>query len=77
MNSGWRYQYIVKDCAVRSRRFITVASCLANGTSATQTTRGISLRINISALRDHISSANLARHNMGIISAGARFGFRF
>jgi hypothetical protein len=25
MNSGWRYQYIAKDCAVRSRRFITVS----------------------------------------------------
>ena len=25
MNSGWRYQYIAKDCAIRSRRFITVS----------------------------------------------------
>ena len=25
MNSGWRYQYIAKDCAVRSLRFITVS----------------------------------------------------
>lgn len=25
MNSGWRYQYIAKDCALRSRRFITVS----------------------------------------------------
>lgn len=25
MNSGWRYQYIAKDCAVRSRRFATVS----------------------------------------------------
>lgn len=25
MNSGWRYQYIAKDCAVHSRRFITVS----------------------------------------------------
>jgi hypothetical protein len=25
MNSGWRYQYIAKDCAVRSRRFVTVS----------------------------------------------------
>ena len=25
MNSGWRYQYIAKDCAVRSQRFATVS----------------------------------------------------
>ena len=25
MNSGWRYQFIAKDCAVSSRRFITVS----------------------------------------------------
>jgi len=25
MNSGWRYQYIAKDCAVHSHRFITVS----------------------------------------------------
>ncbi len=25
MNSGWRYQYIAKDCAVQSRRFETVS----------------------------------------------------
>lgn len=25
MNSGWRYQYIAKDCAVHSRRFATVS----------------------------------------------------
>jgi hypothetical protein len=25
MNSGWRYQFIAKDCAVRSRRFTTVS----------------------------------------------------
>lgn len=25
MNSGWRYQFIAKDCAVRSRRFRTVS----------------------------------------------------
>ena len=25
MNSGWRYQYIAKDCAVSSKRFITVS----------------------------------------------------
>jgi hypothetical protein len=25
MNSGWRYQYIAKDCAVRSQRFVTVS----------------------------------------------------
>ena len=25
MNSGWRYQYIAKDCAVRSRRFVTAS----------------------------------------------------
>jgi len=23
MNSGWRYQYVAKDCALRSQRFIT------------------------------------------------------
>src|SRR5438477_5051664 len=33
--------------------------------------------INVSALLDHISNANLGRHNMGITSAGARFGLRF
>jgi lipid A 3-O-deacylase len=33
--------------------------------------------INVSALLDHISNANLGRHNMGITSAGARFGFKF
>ena len=33
--------------------------------------------INVSALLDHMSNANLGRHNMGITSAGARFGFRF
>lgn len=25
MNSGWRYQFIAKDCAVSSRRFVTVS----------------------------------------------------
>src|SRR5215213_3151108 len=25
MNSGWRYQYIAKDCAIRSQRFVTVS----------------------------------------------------
>ena len=25
MNSGWRYQFIAKDCALRSRRFISVS----------------------------------------------------
>jgi len=33
--------------------------------------------INVSALLDHISNANLGRHNMGITSAGARLGFKF
>jgi lipid A 3-O-deacylase len=33
--------------------------------------------INVSALLDHMSNANLGRHNMGITSAGARFGFQF
>jgi lipid A 3-O-deacylase len=33
--------------------------------------------ISVSALLDHISNANLGRHNMGITSAGARFGFKF
>ena len=33
--------------------------------------------INVSALLDHISNANLGRHNMGITSAGTRFGFKF
>ena len=33
--------------------------------------------ISVSALLDHISNANLGRHNMGITSAGARLGFKF
>jgi lipid A 3-O-deacylase len=33
--------------------------------------------ISVSALLDHMSNANLGRHNMGITSAGARFGFKF
>jgi lipid A 3-O-deacylase len=33
--------------------------------------------ISISALLDHMSNANLGHHNMGITSAGARFGFKF
>ena len=33
--------------------------------------------INVSALLDHISNANLGRHNMGITSAGARLEFKF
>jgi lipid A 3-O-deacylase len=33
--------------------------------------------ISVSALLDHISNADLGRHNAGITSAGARFGFRF
>ena len=33
--------------------------------------------VNISALLDHISNANLGRHNAGITSAGARLGFKF
>ena len=33
--------------------------------------------ISISALLDHMSNANLGRHNMGLTSAGARFGFKF
>ena len=33
--------------------------------------------ISVSALLDHISNANLGRHNMGLTSAGARLGFKF
>jgi lipid A 3-O-deacylase len=33
--------------------------------------------ISVSAILDHISNANLASHNAGITSAGARIGFRF
>ena len=33
--------------------------------------------VSVSALLDHISNANLGRHNMGITSAGARFGVQF
>ncbi len=33
--------------------------------------------ISVSTLLDHISNANLGRHNMGITSAGARLGFKF
>lgn len=33
--------------------------------------------ISISAILDHISNANLARHNAGITSAGGRVGFKF
>lgn len=33
--------------------------------------------ISISAICDHISNANLGRHNAGITSAGVRFGFKF
>lgn len=33
--------------------------------------------ISISAILDHISNANLAQHNGGITSAGARLGFKF
>ena len=33
--------------------------------------------VSVSAILDHISNANLAEHNAGITSAGARIGFRF
>ena len=33
--------------------------------------------VSVSAILDHISNANLASHNAGITSAGARIGFRF
>src|SRR2546428_2807433 len=33
--------------------------------------------ISVSTLLDHISNANLGRHNMGLTSAGARLGFKF
>ena len=33
--------------------------------------------ISVSAILDHISNANLAQHNAGITSAGARLGFKF
>ena len=33
--------------------------------------------ISVSAILDHISNANLANHNAGITSAGARLGFKF
>jgi len=33
--------------------------------------------VSVSALLDHISNANLGRHNMGLTSAGARLGFKF
>ena len=33
--------------------------------------------ISVSAILDHISNANLARHNAGITSAGGRIGFKF
>jgi lipid A 3-O-deacylase len=33
--------------------------------------------ISISAILDHISNANLGRHNAGITSAGGRLGFKF
>ena len=34
-------------------------------------------RVNVSAILDHISNANLAPRNAGITSAGLRLGFRF
>ncbi len=34
-------------------------------------------QINVSGFVDHISNANLATHNAGITSAGARLGFKF
>lgn len=37
----------------------------------------ITARYSISAIVDHISNANLASHNAGITSAGARFGIKF
>ncbi len=33
--------------------------------------------ISVSAILDHISNANLGRHNAGITSAGGRVGFKF
>lgn len=33
--------------------------------------------VSVSAILDHISNADLAQHNAGITSAGARIGFRF
>src|SRR3954466_284756 len=33
--------------------------------------------VSVSAILDHISNANLAEHNAGITSAGARIGFRY
>ena len=33
--------------------------------------------ISVSAILEHISNANLAQHNAGITSAGARLGFKF
>jgi len=33
--------------------------------------------VSVSALLDHISNANLGKHNAGITSAGARLGFKF
>jgi lipid A 3-O-deacylase len=37
----------------------------------------INPRLNISAILDHISNANLGVHNAGITSAGARLGVKF
>jgi lipid A 3-O-deacylase len=37
----------------------------------------INPNFNVSAILDHISNANLGKHNGGITSAGARFGVKF
>jgi lipid A 3-O-deacylase len=37
----------------------------------------INPQLNVSAILDHISNANLGTHNAGITSAGARFGVKF
>jgi lipid A 3-O-deacylase len=34
-------------------------------------------KVSVSAIIDHISNANLGRHNAGITSAGGRIGFKF
>ncbi len=44
MNSGWRYQYIAKDCAVRSRRFITVSDIGASEADFNATMNIVDLR---------------------------------
>jgi S-methylmethionine-dependent homocysteine/selenocysteine methylase len=67
MNSGWRYQYIAKDCAVKSQRFLTVSDIGAAEADFNAT-------LSIVGDRKSVLNIYVSIKNRASITASATFG---